>query len=256
MKKLLIFPLFLFAFALFSAGDYEACVGLEGRKSLACSACHANSISGDVFIVDGKDEEEEDVEPDTDENTYNYTFVIPVRSSSYLQVSASNEGSSRIRKVEMPLTNVFAQNDREFSFNRLSIGQLKSIDKDIFQFEMSYTFEEAITEPTIVMVQGVLSNNDGTSAGDYSFSKEILVQPKAKLLAASLEFNSYFNKGVLYVQQEAADQVRVLNLQGQVVYNSVVPAIEAIDLSGLENGVYFAIVGSKAANLQNIKFVK
>ena len=184
MKKLMILAVIFSSFVFYAYRDYDMCAGTEGHKALACSACHGGSFANDVIILDGKTDPE-------DETSYEIGVRIPDSELASLQlaVNISQESSAKV-EVDMVSTIKEARNNSIFSL--ISLNQKSANDDDGFYTTVHLQFDEEITSPQYVTIQGVLSNDDGTPFGDKTFSKEVIIEPAQKQLEAYVAHNNIF----------------------------------------------------------------
>jgi hypothetical protein len=132
-------------------------------------------------------------------------------------------------------------------FNLVSLQQKSLNDEDGFYTTLHLDFEEPLTDARTITIQGVLSNSDGTPNGDYSFSKEVGLEPVQKSLDAYFANNSFF------VAERANELLRVVDLQGKVVYSGYIAENQArIDLAELGSGIYQAVVGDGSKGFQSM----
>jgi hypothetical protein len=231
---------------------------VSGHKALACSACHGGSISSDVYIIDGK--REEDVTSSGEEG-FVYEVKIPVGYGSIVQLFASNdEIAYDDPKVEIDYTDVLKDLRGSALFNAVNLFEGKSFN-GFTSVNVSYTFEEAIKETKTFILQGVISNNDGTVNGDHTFYKEIVIEHKeSSIQAANLSIASdkiyYNNNQVIVSSPGKTQQVQIIDLQGKVVYNTIVDGYGVIDVSTLNQGIYLVVSGNTKETLQTMKFLK
>lgn len=240
MKKFMILVVILSSVVFYAYRDYDMCAGTEGHKALACSACHGGSFANDVIILDGKTDPE-------DEATYEVGIRIPDSDLASLQlaVNISQESSGRV-EVDMLSAIKEARNNSLFSL--ISLNQKSARDDQGFYTTVHVKFEEALTSPQYITIQGVLSNNDGTPFGDQSFSKEVKLEPVQKQ-----HLDAYFANNSFFVQERANELLRVVDLQGRVVYSDFISDSKAsIDLSSLEQGIYQAVVGDGSKGFQSM----
>lgn len=256
MKKF-SFALSLFiVIGLLSLKDNEVCPGVAGYKALACSACHGGSISDQVFIINGKLEGDS-----TDGSSFEYVVRVPSGSLSVLQLYASmaNEVYGAPR-VSVDFTDALLEVKGSALFNAVNVLQKKA-GKDANEFTIRYAFDEPLTETKTMILQGVLSNSDGTVNGDQTFYKEIVIEPKeGDLQSANLTLardQAYYNNNQIIVSNPGKIQsIQIIDLQGKLVQSALVEGYDNVDVSSLENGVYLVVLGNNKKELQSFKFVK
>ncbi|MFT4970773.1 MAG: hypothetical protein ACI9O4_002535, partial [Chitinophagales bacterium] len=168
-------------------------------------------------------------------------------------------------KVEFDLASELRENGEGTIFNRVNFLEKTSIENGVqgVSTEVKFTFDEPITKPTVVVIQGVLSNQDGTVNGDRSFYKEVVLQPAEKKESLSAEsianqkLDAYYYEQNLFLDAEEANVLRVINMEGKVVADfNVHAASNQLDLSALNKGVYYAVLGFNSRNLQSMTFIK
>lgn len=271
MKKNTLIPAFLIVLTLFSYKDYTMCPGINSsNKAIACAACHGGSISNDVVVIGGgKDEvNENDTNENENDNTdFNFEVKIPNIELSLVQIATSSVD----RRINAPvstisLTNELLNTSSISLFNTINLSSIDSGKKESSKsFNVNFKFNNAITEPQTLIIQGVLSNNDGTVYGDKTFYKEVIIQPKNNLIeednldAVNLSIaheNYFYNNDKLYISSLNNKQVRIVNIQGKVVLDTQVENYEKIDVSHLNKGNYFVIIGNTGKEMQSFQFAK
>lgn len=241
MKKFVLSAVLISALFFFAFRDYDICSGTEGYKSLACSACHGGSFASDVFILDGK------TDPNN-EAVYSFDIRIPDSDLASLQLAVNTSQQSGVR-VEVDMVSAIREARDNALFSLISLSQKSANGTDGFFTTVHLYFDEAPQVRQSVALQGVLSNNDGTPYGDQAFSKELIVEPKAKKLDA------YVAEQTLYVNEQSAELLRIVDMQGRIVYEqNLSDRKSTIDLSHLNQGVYQAIIGNGSQGFQSMAF--
>lgn len=266
MKKLIFIPVLLIVFTLFSYKDYTACPGAKSsHKAIACSACHGSSVSNDVVVIGGgKDEEEINEEG---ENDFNFVVKLPNIDIDLIQIATNTTSrTAKLPKVDISLTRDLLSAGSLTLFNAVNLPENKTGKKSANKsFDVSFSFDEAITEAQTLIIQGVISNNDGTVNGDKTFYKEVVIQPKNNTIAPEnveavnlsiAQEAYYYNNNHIIISSLTNKQVRVIDLQGKVLIDKEVANYENIDVSNLTKGNYFVIVGSTGKDMQSFQFAK
>lgn len=253
MRKLIPISAVFGLLALLSMSDYDMCSGASTAKA-ACSACHLGSITGEVFILDGKVENEA---VRLNENEYETTVRIPLGDFSVLQMNTIAEESFTGRvDVDLAATLIDLKNNSLFAISDLF--QRKSNGKETEDIKIRFTLDEKLSESKTVVLQGVLGNGDGTVEGDLAFYKEITLEPKASNLTIVQDGINYHPSHTVLevVSIDKVQDVRVFDLQGKVVLQSVVESSASIDLTDLDQGYYIAVVGNSGKEMTTYKFKK
>lgn len=237
--------------------DYSVCSGSTGQKSIVCSACHGGAITADIFIIDGKLEDESS-EEETTEETYVIEITLPVEEGQSVQLFSSGlDETSRLNgpqgnelgelqiKESSVLYNVLALNNfrvRGQNFARLNVELFTSNIEN--QGEGSF------------ILQGVISNNDGTPNGDQSFYQEIALPKKQLNTKLKSETKMYFANNALNIDAQNNLLLSIFNLNGQEVFQLDNTSSGKVDLSFLPNGMYIAMAQGAMSEQVNFKFVK
>lgn len=239
MKKLTLFAVILSSMVIYAYSDYDMCAGTIGHKALACSACHGGSFANDIIILDGKADPESDTR-------FDIAVRVPESILASLQLAVQLPEERGIR-LDSDKQSVVKETSNSTLFSLVSLNQKSLNDAESFYTTLHLEFDEPLTEVAYITIHGVLSNGDGTSQGDYTFSKEVVLEPAQKNLDA------YFSNNSFYVGQRANELLRVVDLQGRVVYKQYIADSEArIDLSELESGIYQAVVGDGSKGFQSM----
>lgn len=248
MKKFILLSLVLGSLFLFSYNDYGNCAGTTEHKALTCGACHGGSISNEVFIIDGKTEEIE-------ENVYEYVVKIPASTLSSLQLSTRVLGLVSINPtVQVDLASEMAVEKGQTLFSLVNLNEktTKVNGKDELYTRFRFAFNEALSEPTTVAIEGVLSNQDGTVNGDQSFYKELVLEP-AKLVDSKLD--AYYFDHRLVLGNLYSDLLRIIDLQGKVVYSEYIEeSTRQVNLKDLNEGIHYAIMGTHNKEQESLSF--
>ena len=267
MKKITLIPAFFILLALISFKDYSICNGANSsHKAIACNACHGGNIAGGVVVIGGG---KDDVETNDDNSSTDFEVEVKlpnvdlesIQIASYIIDQKLNTPVIAINKTEIAL------NTRTITlFNALNLASLGSgktgEDKS---FTINYHFNEALTEAQTVVIQGVISNNDGTVNGDQTFYKEVVLQAKsniqeetseAPISSSIVQEKHYYNNNQLYIRVSNPQKVRVLDLQGKIVLDTKTNENKAIDVSNLSHGNYFVVIGTSGKEMQNFQFAK
>jgi hypothetical protein len=256
MKKLTFAILLLVSIGLLALRDNEVCPGVAGHKALACSACHGGSISGEVFIIDGKVQED-----NPEDNSFEFIVRVPSGSLGLLQLfSSSADQVYGAPRVEVDLSTALLEVKGSTLYGAVNLSKDKSVN-NTKEFTIRYSFVEPLTMSTKMILQGVISNNDGTKEGDQTFYKEITIEPKKEDLQASnlsLVYDQayYHNNQVVISNPGKTQAIQIIDLEGKVVHSAIVEECENIDVSQLVQGMYLVLVGNHKNNLQTFKFVK
>jgi len=256
MKKFTFAIVLMVSIGLLALKDNEVCPGLLGHKSLACSACHGGSISGEVFIIDGKVDDEY-VEVWGNE----YVIRIPSDRLGILQLfSSTKEQVYGASNVAVDVATSLWEVKGNTLFNPINLTKQKS-SNGRSEITIRYVFDEPITKAKTMILQGVFSNNDGTAEGDQTFYKEITIQAKNEGIQGSnlsLAFDqAYYNgKQVIISNPGKIEAVQILDLQGKIVRSVVVEDYQNIDVSELQSGMYLVLIGNNRMEMQRFKFVK
>ena len=256
MKKFTFAILLLVSICLLALKDHEVCPGVAGHKALACSACHGGSISGDVFIIDGKVENE-----NTGENSFEYIIRVPTEGLGLLQLfSASADRVYGAPRVDVDLATALLEVKGSTLYNAVNLSKYKSAN-NMSEFTIRYSFEEPLTMTKKMILQGVISNNDGTAEGDQTFYKEIAIEPQETGLESlnhSLAYNQayYYNNQVIISIPGNSQWVQIMDLQGKIVQLNFVENYEVVDVTPLVKGIYLVLVGKGTSSQQSFKFVK
>lgn len=251
MRKLIPISLVFALLGLLSMNDYDVCSGELSRNKAACSACHSGSVSGTVFILDGKVEEV----GVGDMNEFELIVRVPLLDFEVVQINAVLEDNFPGRvDVDMAATLVDLKEGSLFSISDLF--QKKSTGKETEDIKVRVTLEDELTESSTVVIQGVLGNGDGTVNGDQTFYQEIKLEPKkAKLSIAEDGIKYYPSQTTLEVVGiNKTQNVRVIDLQGKIVLQTIAENSSTIDLSNLERGYYIAVVGNSGKEMSTYKF--
>lgn len=258
MKKVFFFLSICSLFVLFSYKDYGVCAVNSGQKALVCGSCHGgSSVSNGVFIIDGKEDDEEET------NDYVVSVRIPSSDLSYIQFST--EAISNTVKPTIDIN--FASLIRDFKgsslFTPINLSQ-KSLQSQngFIETEIHVNFNEAITEPQDFILQGVLSNRDGSPKGDKSFYTTFTIQPKSKKEESTISkvrndsySKSYFNANTLHIQQDNS-LMQVFDLQGKLVHKQFMIDKGIIPVDFLPNGTYWINSSVNGKVFESYAFVK
>lgn len=249
MKKLvftlLLLPLFLISTMNFYGGSQDPFHSTT-EKGFTCSACHATIIDG--IIISGKDDDEETEQ--TGESNINIMltipeFVLPDKIASMVV------GVKPVRdKLDFE-----AQKPSLVSFDETLAFLQFEIAEKAYKKENTMTIKHRVTtaekENGYIEIQGVLSNLDGKTTGDYSFYKKIELSSTSHQKELKL-FPSIASSFVSIENTSARKTLKVFDLQGRMVLDTYTEKGKTqIDLSSYENGNYFAVVGQGKNSFQS-----
>lgn len=266
MKKILFTLILLSALVLFSFKDYGVCSGTSGQKALTCGSCHGGSISDDVFIIDGKTENEESngVPTSTFSGGIIVRGIVGFQNLQVMvrQISKKPVGGLLLVDRKIPLV---SNAGVELS-SPLVLVQKKSTNAAT-TIPIEIRFDENLTEPQNYFVEIVLSNADGTANGDKVLAQEIVVYPAAKneeetpsISATNCmadEESFYANNTIIsLVYDEAPIDLLVYNLMGQQVVHHTFQNSSSIDVSNLPTGKYFVKQIQNGKEIVNYSFAK
>lgn len=243
MKKitlLLVFvPIFLMTALNFTGGNTQE-EHPPYLKGFTCSSCHATIIDG--MIINGK----------TSEDLSKVEVLIELPDFvPFTAIQVDVKGAENPKNANFP---VYTENDYGAIYNT-------SIDKDLSGKKSNVlTFEiplEAFNEKEEIEIQGLLTNGDGTSIGDYSFAKKLILEEPT--IAEEVEALSVFPtvaKTQLTIKNALENAlISILNVSGQLVYqNTMSSSKEVVDVSNFENGYYFVQTGTEE-NYATTKFI-
>lgn len=256
MRKLIPISAVFAFLGLLSMNDYNVCSGELSTNKAACSACHLSSVSGTVFIIDGK------VEDDggrMNENDYEYeaTIRIPLTDFAVFQVNTLVEENFPGR-VDVDLAATLVDLKESSLFSLSDLFQRKSTGKETEDIKIRFTLDEKLTESKTVIIQGVLGNGDGTLKGDQAFYQEITLEPRATNLSIIEDGVKYYpsHMALDVVGINKVQNVRIIDLQGKVVLQTLVENNALIDVAKLESGYYIAVVGNSGKEIMTYKFKK
>jgi hypothetical protein len=253
MKKSFFFLIICATFFLFSYKDYGACTGTNGQKALACSSCHGGSIVQGVFI-DGRDDEE---------NDYVVSVRIPNSDLAYLQISTEAITNTVKPELDVNLATLIKDFKGSSLFSAINLTQKSvKISNGFIETDIYIHYNEAISEPQEFVIQGVLSNMDGTSSGDKTFYSKFTIQPKNKtsenisepLLLESFSKSYYFNN-TIYIQEENSI-ISIYDLQGKLVHQELFLEKGSTSLTFLPSGMYFVKGSINGLIVENYAFTK
>lgn len=254
MKKITLITLIFSSIFLFSYRDYGSCNGVTELKALTCGSCHGGSISEDIFIMEGKND-------DDSRSTFVYELAIPVKEAQALQLGTRLVGTTNQNpKIEGEFSSSKLVSKGRTIFNLVSLFQKNAnIKNGNLNTSLSITFDEPITEQQTIAIQGVLSNEDGTVDGDRSFYQEVVINPVEKTNISEAvsvkEVGAYYTQQKLMLKDVKQDVLRIVDLQGRVVKTETLDKSKSsVDLSSLNQGLYRAVFGSKASDIEQVAF--
>jgi hypothetical protein len=243
MKKITLLLVFLPVFLMTALNFTEGSTVDEHppyMKAFTCSSCHATIINNIIIsgkVVKGSDAVE-------------VTLVLP-NDLIFNAVQVDIIGKNNPKKANFP---VYEADDYGTIYNT-------SVDKDldgkkaneiIFEIPMSEFVEGEDLE-----IQGLLTNADGSSKGDYSFYEKVILEKKSAIEEIK-KFSIYptvANSQITIKDVEENALVSILNVSGQLVYQNVIAnQEEIIDVSDFENGYYFMQTGTEE-NYATTKFI-
>lgn len=256
MKNLFFLLAFITFFGLSSSKDYSVCDGTMSQKSIVCSACHGGAISADIFIIDGKLEEESSNDVDTSDN-YVLEIIVPIEEGQSIQLFSSGlDRTNRLNDLQGNEIGALQIKESTVLYNLLALNNFRQRGQNFAKLEFSLvTSNLASEEHSSFVLQGVISNNDGTANGDQSFYQEITLakkNPKTELVATRM----FYVNSMLNVESEKDLMVSVFNLSGQEMYRSEEYAVNKLDLSFLPDGLYIAVAQTPNSAQKILKFIK
>lgn len=197
------------------------------ERNFTCSSCHSEQIG----ILIGKDE---------DSLYINIDVVIP-NTVVYNFVQLNIKGEAPTTLVGY---NPVFENEIETLYN-LEIGNSKQNKKEQ-TIKLKY-LKSALTENKEIEIQGVVTNADGTSNGEYSFYKKINLE-ESKIDEKVKEISIYptIASSQITITNSEEKTISIINLNGKVVFkNTILNEKEIIDVSNYKNGYYFILIASK-----------
>ena len=228
MKKittLLVFvPIFLITALNFTGGN-TVDEHPPYMKAFTCSSCHATII--DNIIINGKNIK--------NNSALEVTLILP-NDVTFNAIQVDVIGIDNPKESNFP---VYQEDDYGTIYNT-------SIDKDlngkkaneiVFEIPMS-----EFVEGEDIQIQGLLTNADGSSKGDYSFSEKIVLEQKSSIEEAQplSIFPSVANTHFTIKNAELNSMVTIVDLSGRKVFqNTISSTEELIDVSNFQNGYYF-----------------
>ena len=258
MRKFLPFAAICALLSLIAMNDYGVCSGASSMKA-ACSACHQGSISGDVFITDGKAEGDSVIIGDVQ---YNVVLRLPVGDYASVQLNTVTDIEIPM-EVELDMATEIQVLRNNSLYSLASIRQKSNGDNEFENIHLKFTLDEPLTERQQIIVQGVLADGDGTVEGDIAFYKELSLEPtKNDITASNL---TIISDGISYYPHhdvleavciDKTTQLRIVDMQGKVVVQQFVENYAAVDLSLLEKGYYIAVLGSTGKDMTTYKFIR
>ncbi|MGB1248598.1 MAG: T9SS type A sorting domain-containing protein [Chitinophagales bacterium] len=250
MKRIYVLLLLMTAFifsAFMSEEDYCAAQDEEQGKSgsLTCATCHTLDINDVIVDEDGKDEEE--LDEDEDGKPDKIIFSVDVSNFNglvQLAVDAQNvsiKGQDELIKGDVGILFEAVQ----YAYDANQKGKKEE------NIELVYHYPENFVEPTVITLQGVVADGDGTTAGDYSFKKELTIFPP------KVDFSILPSVASTYIELNELNEgsnISIINIIGKTVLNTKLDASKKIEVSHLEKGSYFLVTGY-GYNQQTQQFV-
>ena len=234
MKKLVLYivllPIFLISTMNFFGGESDTNHHHEAR-AFTCSACHATIIDG--IIIGGK------LDPDGIMSQVDLT--IPDTDMTSVVVNIGSEGddadnnSTNLNTPEFVLADQYGE--------LLSFVSTRGKGKKENTISIQHRITDQERANGFIEVQGVLSNLDGETTQDYSFYKKIALSTIIEQKELKL-YPSIASTIVSIENTSASKSLKVFDVQGKMVLNTTTQENKTeIDLTKLQNGNYFAIIG-------------
>ncbi|MCB9256408.1 MAG: T9SS type A sorting domain-containing protein [Chitinophagales bacterium] len=259
MKNLLLLVAFIVVFTLSSSSDYSVCSGSMSAKSIVCSACHGGAISADIFIVDGKLEDASSEESSgSEEEDIRIQITLPVEEGQSVQLfSAGLNSTSRLVNGETgEVLGDLQIKESSVLYNVLALNRFRLGSQNYAKLDLALQTSSLETGEESFVLQGVISNNDGTPQGDQSFYKEISLVKKELLSDWEEGLSLYYAKDALNIESKGEVSLSIFSLSGQEFYSTKQVEMAELDLSFLPSGMYIALAQGSSDQRKILKFIK
>ena len=199
------------------------------QKNFTCSSCHTSIIDG---IIIGKND---------DSLFIDIELIIP-SNVEYEAVQINIDGKTPTIAGIMP----YLENEIGTVYN-LDLSSTKGNKK-----ENKINIKYPISENKEVIIQGVLTNIDGTTKGDYSFYKKISLEENSLSFDNVSIYPTIANSKITIKDAKLNSLFSIFDISGKVVYqNTILDNSNTIDVSNFNTGYYFISI----ENNEIIKFI-
>lgn len=240
MKKFVLFSFLFITIFLFSYKDYGGCSGSSsGHKALTCGACHGGIVSDDIYILDGKT----DVEFAPAQTVFTIPVQLPAFENPFLQIethSADKVNTYFNILNKKPIR--IAQESTLFETSKLTHKNTQTL-----YLEVAVDNHQKL--PTNIILQGVVSDGDGTMNGDQSFYKEIDLNDFVDQAANKKSIYYYNNQ--LHFKKDKLQSIAIIDISGKVLIKQ--QTNQTIDVSELPQGKYFVTINGKRSEFSFVK---